>query len=52
MYVDVALHRSDDDFYRDSGVIETGLFINMAKVAYFGTADGKVNKRLFNKLQS
>lgn len=34
------------------GVVETGLFINMAKVAYFGTADGKVNKRLFNKLQS
>ncbi|XP_061188293.1 ribose-5-phosphate isomerase-like [Saccostrea echinata] len=27
------------------GVVETGLFINMAKVAYFGTADGKVTKR-------
>ncbi|XP_048772260.1 ribose-5-phosphate isomerase-like [Ostrea edulis] len=27
------------------GVVETGLFIKMAKVAYFGTADGKVSKR-------
>lgn len=26
------------------GVIETGLFINMAKVAYFGNSDGSVTK--------
>ena len=25
-----------------AGVVETGLFVNMAKVAYFGTADGNV----------
>lgn len=26
------------------GVIETGLFIDMAKLAYFGNADGSVTK--------
>ena len=25
-----------------AGVVDTGLFVNMAKVAYFGTADGSV----------
>ena len=28
------------------GIIETGLFIKMAKCAYFGQADGTFNKKV------
>lgn len=28
----------------NSGVVETGLFVDMAHVAYFGSADGSVKK--------
>ena len=27
-----------------AGVVDTGLFVNMAKVAYFGDANGEVTK--------
>lgn len=30
------------------GVVDTGLFVNMADKVYFGTADGKVTTRLPN----
>ena len=29
----------------DSGVVEHGLFINRAKIAYFGNEDGSVSSR-------
>jgi len=29
----------------DAGVVETGLLVNMASVAYLGAADGSVTKK-------
>ena len=28
--------------FQTAGIVETGLFVGMAKVAYFGSADGSV----------